>query len=109
MAAFFWLLTRAGWSPGEGTTLHHAYLAATTITFAGIAFEFVFAAAVIFCHRCSQCSARPRSAPCTSPRCSRCGSSSGEVMSCAAGWCDGAAGDLCGPLTSATAPLRVAA
>jgi magnesium-transporting ATPase (P-type) len=40
MAAFFWLLTRAGWSPGDptgtGTKLHHAYLQATTITFAGI-------------------------------------------------------------------------
>jgi magnesium-transporting ATPase (P-type) len=40
MAAFFWLLTRAGWSPGDptgpGTRLHHAYLQATTITFAGI-------------------------------------------------------------------------
>ncbi|MHB1569663.1 MAG: cation-translocating P-type ATPase [Solirubrobacteraceae bacterium] len=39
-AAFFWLLTRAGWSPGDptgnGTRLHHAYLQATTITFAGI-------------------------------------------------------------------------
>ena len=38
--AFFWLLTRAGWSPGDptgkGTPLHHAYLQATTITFAGI-------------------------------------------------------------------------
>jgi magnesium-transporting ATPase (P-type) len=40
MSAFFWLLTRAGWSPGDptgpGTKLHHAYLQATTITFAGI-------------------------------------------------------------------------
>jgi calcium-translocating P-type ATPase len=39
-AAFFWLLTRAGWSPGDptgpGTKLHHAYLQAITITFAGI-------------------------------------------------------------------------
>jgi potassium/sodium efflux P-type ATPase len=38
--AFFWLLIRAGWSPGDptgaGSALHHAYLQATTITFAGI-------------------------------------------------------------------------
>jgi magnesium-transporting ATPase (P-type) len=38
--AFFWFLTRAGWSPGDptgtDTPLHHAYLQATTLTFAGI-------------------------------------------------------------------------
>ena len=37
---FFWVLLRAGWSPGdatgEGTPLHDAYLLATTMTFAGI-------------------------------------------------------------------------
>ncbi len=38
--AFFWLLTRAGWSPGDatgaGSGLHHAYLQATTISFLAI-------------------------------------------------------------------------
>jgi magnesium-transporting ATPase (P-type) len=37
---FFFVLLRAGWSPGDatgdGAPLHHAYLAATTMTFAGI-------------------------------------------------------------------------
>jgi magnesium-transporting ATPase (P-type) len=37
MGAFFYVLTRAGWSPGdptgEGTALHHGYLQATTMTF----------------------------------------------------------------------------
>ncbi len=37
MAAFFYVLLRAGWAPndptGEGTPLHHAYLQATTMTF----------------------------------------------------------------------------
>jgi calcium-translocating P-type ATPase len=37
MAAFFYVLLRAGWSPndptGEGTPLHHAYRQATTMTF----------------------------------------------------------------------------
>ena len=40
MGAFFWVLLRAGWSPGdsvsEGSPLHHAYLEATTITFLAI-------------------------------------------------------------------------
>jgi magnesium-transporting ATPase (P-type) len=40
MAGFFYTLWRAGWAPGDptgtGTALHHAYLQATTITFAGI-------------------------------------------------------------------------
>ena len=40
MGAFFWLLTRAGWAPGDrtgtGTKLHHAYLQATTLSFAAI-------------------------------------------------------------------------
>ncbi len=40
MAAFFYALWRAGWHPGdptgEGAALHHAYLTATTATFAGI-------------------------------------------------------------------------
>jgi len=39
-AGFFWVLNRAGWSPGDavgaGSPLHHAYLQATTMTFAGI-------------------------------------------------------------------------
>ena len=39
-AGFAWVLLRAGWSPGDatghGTPLHHAYLTATTMTFAGI-------------------------------------------------------------------------
>ncbi len=37
---FFFVLLRAGWAPGDatgaGAPLHHAYLAATTMTFAGI-------------------------------------------------------------------------
>jgi magnesium-transporting ATPase (P-type) len=37
MAGFFYVLTKAGWSPGEptgeGTALHGAYLKATTMTF----------------------------------------------------------------------------
>jgi calcium-translocating P-type ATPase len=37
MAAFFYVLLRAGWSPndptGEGTALHHGYQQATTMTF----------------------------------------------------------------------------
>jgi calcium-translocating P-type ATPase len=37
---FFWVLTGAGWSPGDptgaGSALHGDYLAATTMTFAGI-------------------------------------------------------------------------
>ena len=40
LAGFFWVLLRAGWSPGDdvssGSPLHHAYLQATTMTFAGI-------------------------------------------------------------------------
>jgi magnesium-transporting ATPase (P-type) len=40
MGAFFLTLWRAGWHAGDptavGTPLHHAYLQATTITFAGI-------------------------------------------------------------------------
>jgi magnesium-transporting ATPase (P-type) len=40
MAGFWFTLHRAGWTPGSptepGTPLHHAYLQATTITFAGI-------------------------------------------------------------------------
>ena len=40
LAAFFVTLLRAGWHPGDptgaGTPLHHAYLQATTATFAGI-------------------------------------------------------------------------
>jgi calcium-translocating P-type ATPase len=39
-AGFFWVLTRGGWSwgrpTGEGTPLHHTYITATTMTFAGI-------------------------------------------------------------------------
>ena len=42
MAAFFFTLTRAGWSPGdptgEGSRLHGAYLEATTATFLAIVF-----------------------------------------------------------------------
>ncbi len=42
MAAFFFTLTRAGWSPGDptgqGSPLHHAYLQATTTTFLAIVF-----------------------------------------------------------------------
>jgi calcium-translocating P-type ATPase len=37
---FFWVLLRAGWSPGDavgsGSALHHQYLVATTMSFAGI-------------------------------------------------------------------------
>ncbi|MFG2715628.1 cation transporting ATPase C-terminal domain-containing protein [Streptomyces goshikiensis] len=40
MTAFFYVLWGAGWHPGDptgpGTPLHHAYLTATTATFAGI-------------------------------------------------------------------------
>ncbi|MFE3287345.1 cation transporting ATPase C-terminal domain-containing protein, partial [Streptomyces sp. NPDC059233] len=40
MTGFFYVLWRAGWQPGDptgpGTPLHHAYLTATTATFAGI-------------------------------------------------------------------------
>ncbi|MER7509494.1 cation-transporting P-type ATPase [Streptomyces lavendulae] len=40
MTAFFYVLWRAGWHPGDptgaGTPLHHAYVTATTATFAGI-------------------------------------------------------------------------
>lgn len=40
MIAFFYVLWRAGWHPGSatgaGTPLHHAYITATTATFAGI-------------------------------------------------------------------------
>ncbi|OLZ62758.1 magnesium-transporting ATPase [Streptomyces amritsarensis] len=40
MTAFFYVLWQAGWHPGDptgpGTPLHHAYLTATTATFAGI-------------------------------------------------------------------------
>jgi calcium-translocating P-type ATPase len=40
MAGFFYVLLRAGWSPGDdtgaGSSLHHAYLQATTATFLGI-------------------------------------------------------------------------
>jgi magnesium-transporting ATPase (P-type) len=40
MVAFFWTLVRAGWRPGDetgaGSALHHAYLRATTATFAAI-------------------------------------------------------------------------
>ncbi|MER6216132.1 cation-translocating P-type ATPase [Streptomyces sp. NPDC001674] len=40
MTAFFYVLWRAGWHPGDptgpGTPLHHTYLTATTATFAGI-------------------------------------------------------------------------
>ena len=40
LAGFFSVLLRAGWSPGDavgaGSPLHHAYLQATTMTFAGI-------------------------------------------------------------------------
>ena len=40
MAGFFYVLNRAGWEPGDavgdGTRLHHAYLEATTMMFAGM-------------------------------------------------------------------------
>jgi magnesium-transporting ATPase (P-type) len=40
LAGFFWVLLRAGWAPGDdvgaGSPLHDPYLAATTMTFAGI-------------------------------------------------------------------------
>jgi len=40
MGGFFLVLLTAGWSPGDatgpGTALHHAYLQATTMTWAGI-------------------------------------------------------------------------
>jgi calcium-translocating P-type ATPase len=40
MGGFFFVLLRAGWTPhaptGAGTALHHAYLQATTMTWAGI-------------------------------------------------------------------------
>ncbi len=40
LGGFFFVLLRAGWSPGDsvavGSSLHHVYLQATTMTFAGI-------------------------------------------------------------------------
>ncbi|HUK95144.1 MAG TPA: cation-transporting P-type ATPase [Gaiellaceae bacterium] len=40
LSGFFFVLLQAGWSPGDsvavGSSLHHAYLQATTMTFAGI-------------------------------------------------------------------------
>ena len=40
MGGFFMVMLTAGWSPGDhtgaGTALHHAYLQATTMTWAGI-------------------------------------------------------------------------
>ncbi|WP_433229781.1 cation-translocating P-type ATPase [Actinomadura formosensis] len=40
MSVFFYVLWRAGWQPGDatgaGSALHHAYLTATTATFAGL-------------------------------------------------------------------------
>jgi calcium-translocating P-type ATPase len=40
MGGYFYVLARAGWSPGDptdsGSALHHAYLQATTITFLGV-------------------------------------------------------------------------
>ncbi|HLV74008.1 MAG TPA: cation-transporting P-type ATPase [Vulgatibacteraceae bacterium] len=40
MSVFFYVLWRAGWHPGDptgsGSALHHAYLTATTATFAGL-------------------------------------------------------------------------
>jgi magnesium-transporting ATPase (P-type) len=40
LAGFFYVLTRAGWNPGDpvgaGHPLHHAYLEATTMTFVGM-------------------------------------------------------------------------
>lgn len=40
LAGFFYVLLRAGWSPGDGidkgTSLHHVYVEATTMTFLGI-------------------------------------------------------------------------
>ncbi|WMX48445.1 cation-transporting P-type ATPase [Streptomyces roseicoloratus] len=40
MVGYFYVLWRAGWQPGDptgsGSTLHHAYVTATTATFAGI-------------------------------------------------------------------------
>lgn len=40
VGGFLWVLSRSGWSPGDatgsGSPLHHAYLTATTMTFAGI-------------------------------------------------------------------------
>ena len=123
MAGFFFVLLRAGWSPGDpsaaGTPLHDAYLQATTMTFAGIvacqigtafaarteraslrsvgvftnrlllwgiAFELVFAAAVIYVPVCSASSdtARARARRARVPRC-RSRSSSGAPTSSGAG------------------------
>ena len=40
LSGFFFVLVRAGWSPGDatgaGTPLHHAWMQATTMTFVGI-------------------------------------------------------------------------
>jgi magnesium-transporting ATPase (P-type) len=48
MAGFFWVLHRAGWSPGDavgkGSALHHAYQQATTMTLLGMVFCQVGAA-----------------------------------------------------------------
>jgi magnesium-transporting ATPase (P-type) len=57
MAGFFYVLTDAGWHPGQavgaGTRLHHAYLQATTMTFLGMIFGQIGTAFAVRTHRAS--------------------------------------------------------
>ncbi|MGO9488344.1 MAG: cation-translocating P-type ATPase [Solirubrobacteraceae bacterium] len=57
LAGFFYVLTSAGWSPGDpvgaGHALHHAYLQATTMTFLGMIFGQIGTAFAVRTRRAS--------------------------------------------------------
>jgi calcium-translocating P-type ATPase len=57
LAGFFYVLTRAGWHPGDpvgaGHPLHHAYLQATTMTFLGMIFGQIGTAFAVRTRRAS--------------------------------------------------------
>ena len=57
MAGFFYVLTRAGWHPGDTvgvhSNLHHAYLQATTMTFLGMIFGQIGTAFAVRTQRAS--------------------------------------------------------
>ncbi len=57
MTGFFYLLTRAGWQPGDPTgaasRFHHAYLQATTMTFLGMIFGQIGSAFAVRAQRAS--------------------------------------------------------
>ena len=57
MAGFFYVLTRAGWHPGDPvgvhSNLHHAYLQATTMTFLGMIFGQIGTAFAVRTQRAS--------------------------------------------------------